>query len=454
MERANEEAIVDQKAAATTSSLAANSPLMELHETWAFLSLDKKVDAFHNLSRSDSDDFFLSLKAKDQADLILALPDGERRLWIRLLPPDDLTDVIQEAEGDREVFLRYLDGPTHKEVAALLAYAEDEAGGLMNPRFARVRPEMRVDEALRYLKMQAPMLETMRYCYVLDVDQKLMGIVSLRLLFKEDGDRIVRDIMRSGIVSATDTMSQEDMKDLFSRSGLMAVPVLDDKGHMKGIVTVDDIVEVIEEEATEDIQRLGGSEVLDAPYLQISLRRMIKKRGGWLVVLFLGEMLTATAMGYYEAEISRAVVLALFIPLIISSGGNSGSQASTLVVRALALRQIRLRDWWRVLAREVVVASSLGLILGLIGFIRIMLWPTRATIYGEHYLLIAFTVAISLIGTVLWGSLSGSMLPFILKKLKLDPATASAPFVATLVDVSGLVIYFTVASIILKGVLL
>jgi magnesium transporter len=273
-------------------------------------------------------------------------------------------------------------------------------------------------------------------------------------LFVADGDTPVRSMMRTATIATNETMSQEEIATLFSKSALMAIPVLDDDGRMKGIITVDDIVEVVEEEATEDIQRLGGSEVLDAPYLKISLLRMIRKRAGWLVILFLGEMLTATAMGHFEKEIERAVVLALFIPLIISSGGNSGSQASTLVVRAIALGEVRLRDWWRVLRRELIVGTALGAILGSIGMVRILFWPTRVQLYGEHYALVGLTVATSLVGIVLWGSLSGSMLPFLLKRLRLDPATASAPFVATLVDVSGLVIYFTVASLILSGTLL
>ena len=222
---------------------------------------------------------------------------------------------------------------------------------------------------------------------------------------------------------------------------------------MKGVVTVDDIVDVVQEEATEDIQKIGGMEALDEPYLDIGLFRMIRKRAGWLSALFLSETLTATAMGYYEHEIARAVVLALFIPLIISSG-NSGSQASTLVVRAMALGEVRLRDWWRVMRREFAAGLALGSILGMIGLLRILLWPTRAALYGEHYVLVAITVACSLVGVVLWGTISGSMLPLIMRRLGFDPASASAPFVATLVDVTGLVIYFTVASVILYGTLL
>jgi magnesium transporter len=384
------------------------------------------------------------------------MPKDHKRHTLRLLAPDDLPDLLQSDEPEpREDLMVALDPLTRREVTALLAYEEDEAGGLMNPRFARVRPDMSVDEALKYLRRQAEgRLETMRYVYVLGPEQRLLGVVSLRQLFMAPSQSRVSDIMRTNLVCADENLDQEELRQLFSRSALMAVPVIDDEHRMKGIVTVDDIVEVVEEEATEDIQRLGGTEVLDAPYLRVNLFEMIRKRAGWLVILFIGEMLTATAMAYYEQEIAKAVVLALFIPLIISSGGNSGSQASTLVVRAMALNEVHMRDWWRIFRREIVVGSMLGAILGGIGFLRIVFWPTRAVVYGEHYVKIGLTVAVSLIGVVLWGSLSGSMLPFVLRRFKLDPAVASAPFVATLVDVFGVVIYFTVASIFLRGTLL
>lgn len=434
---------------------ASRVSIYELREKWPVLSSSERLEQFASLPRADADEFFLSLKPKDQGDLISALPQGELRIWLRLLPPDDLTDVIQELpSSSRSFILSQLDSPTRKEVVSLLAYKEDEAGGLMNPRFVRVRPEMNVDEAIRYLRKQAMTAETARYLYVLDLEQRLLGAVSLRKLFSTDGETVIRDIMRTSLVTVNETMSQEEISELFSKSSLMAIPVVTSSQQMKGIITVDDIIEVVEEEATEDIQKLGGSEVLNEPYLEINIFHLIKKRASWLVVLFVGEMLTATAMGYFEREIEKAVVLALFIPLIISSGGNSGSQASTLVVRALALREMRLRDWWRVFARELFIGTALGSILGLLGLTRILLWPAREELYGEHYVLVGLTVAFSLIWIVLWGSLSGSMLPFILKKLKFDPATASAPLVATIVDVSGIMIYFYVASLVLKGTLL
>jgi magnesium transporter len=250
-------------------------------------------------------------------------------------------------------------------------------------------------------------------------------------------------------------MDQEQLAQIFTEKHLLAVPIVDATGHMKGIVTVDDIVDVVSEEASEDIQKIGGTEALDGPYLEVGFLQMVRKRGGWLAALFLGEMLTATAMGHFEKEIAKATVLALFIPLIISSGGNSGSQATTLVIRAMALGEVRLKEWWRVVRREFASGLALGCMLGSIGYVRIILWQTIGWYdYGVYHQFVALSVALSLVGVVLFGTLAGSTLPFILRLLKFDPASASAPFVATLVDVTGLIIYFTVASMILAGRLL
>lgn len=428
----------------------------ELQDAWPLLLTEDRLEGFKLLAQADADDFFLSLSARDQAALLLTLPAGERRLWLRSLAPDDAADVIQEvSQEERAELLALLDEVARAEVSALLSYAEDEAGGLMNPRYARLRPDMHVDEALSYLRRQArERIATIYYVYVLDGQQRLVGIISFRELFAAPGDKKVQDVMRTDMVTVSEQMDQEAVSLLFAQYDFMALPVVDAEGHIKGIVTVDDIVDVVQEEATEDIQKIGGMEALDGPYLQIGFTQMMKKRAGWLSALFLGEMLTATAMGYYEHAIERAVVLALFIPLIISSGGNSGSQASTLVIRAMALGEVRLRDWWRVIRREIFAGLVLGTILGLIGLARILLWPSRAQIYGEHYFLVGLTVAVSLVGVVLFGTIAGSMLPFILRRLGFDPASASAPFVATLVDVTGLIIYFTVASFILYDVLL
>src|SRR5438093_9637224 len=428
----------------------------ELYDAWPILSPDERVECFEVLERKDADDFFLQLNARDRAELILGLPPGERRLWMRLLAPDDAADLIQEAPAEeREGLLALLDDATRREVKGLLDYAEDDAGGLMNTRYSRLRADMTVDEAISYLRRDARAREKIvYYAYVVDVEERLLGVVSFRDLIVASGEKLVREVMRTEVISAPEDLDQEALTQLFMRHHLMMVPVVDAQGRIKGIVSVDDIVDVVQEEATEDIQKLGGVETLEGPYLQVPLLRMIQKRAGWLAALFLGEMLTATAMGQFQTEIARAVVLALFVPLIISSGGNSGSQATTLVIRAMALGEVRLRDWWRVVRREVMAGLSLGCILGTIGFMRIIIWQSFSDLYGPYYMFVALTVSCSLIGVVLFGTIAGSMLPFILRRLGLDPASASAPFVATLVDVTGLVIYFTVASIILRGTLL
>jgi magnesium transporter len=429
----------------------------DLREAWLLLAPEDRRLGFGQLPRSEAEDFFLALAARDQEELVLSLPPEERRSWVRLLPPDDAADLVQEAPAEeREGLLALLDDTTRREVTALLAYAEDEAGGLMNPRFARVRPDATADEAISYLRRQARErnIEAIYYAYVLDEEQRLLGVASFRDLFAAPPERRVREVMRTDVVSVSEDMDQEAVSRVFAESDLPAVPVVDARGRMKGIVTVDDIVDVVDEEATEDIQKFGGVEALGVPYLEISFRKMIGKRAGWLSILFVGEMLTATAMAFFEDEIARAVVLAVFLPLIISSGGNSGSQASTLVIRAMALGEVRLRDWWRVAGREVATGLALGLILAAIGFVRILVWQRIGHVYGEHYLLIASTVSVSLVGVVLFGTLAGSLLPFVLRRLGLDPASASAPFVATLVDVTGVAIYFLAASAILSGSLL
>jgi magnesium transporter len=430
--------------------------LDELADAWPVLSLEEKIEGFRLLPQSVGEEFFERLDPAEHAELVLGLPPAEARLWFRFLEPDDAADAIQAAPEERRAeLLALLDERTRRDVTALLAYAEDDAGGLMNPRYARLRPEMKVDEAIAYLRMQArERLEAIYYVYVLDADQRLLGVAPFRELFAAPSDRTVRDIMRPVKVSAREEMDQEDLGRLFKEHGFLAIPVVDGENRMKGIVTVDDIVHVVEEEATEDIQKLGGVETLGEPYLQVSIPRMIRKRAGWLTALFLSEMLTATAMSYFEDEIARAVVLALFVPLIISSGGNSGSQATTLVIRAMALGELRLRDWWKVLGREAATGICLGLILGVIGLARILLWQGAFHMYGEHYFAVALTVSLSLVGVVLWGTLSGSGLPFVLRSVGFDPASASAPFVATLVDVTGLVIYFLTAKAILTGALL
>ena len=428
----------------------------DLRESWRLLAPDDRLDAFNSLPRHEAEDFFLEISARDQFDMVCAIAPEQRRSWMRLLPPDDAADLVQEASGEqREALLALLDEPTRREVMALLAYAEDEAGGLMNPRYARVRADVGVDEAISYVRKQArEHLENVYYVYVNDAEQRLVGVVSLRELFAAASDRTVRDIMSTSLVTARSDMDQEELSRLFAAHDLQAIPVVDANGRMQGIVTVDDIVDVIQEEATEDIQKMGGTQALGAPYLQLGLLQMVRKRVGWLAALFISEMLTTTAMAHFEAEITRAVVLAVFIPLIISSGGNSGSQATTLVIRAMALGEVRLRDWWIVIRRELASGLGMGIVLGTIGFARVLLWQGLFHSYGQHFMLVALTIGGSVVGVVTWGTFAGSMLPFLLRRVGLDPASASAPFVATLVDVTGILIYFTIASQILRGTLL
>jgi magnesium transporter len=445
MRRASERPIPDDELTAA-----------DLREIWSILSLDERVQGFRVLPREEAENLLFGLTDSDLTQLVLALKPTDRRYWVRLLPPDDIADLIQGAPSEeRDGLLGLLDERTRHEVNALLAYSEDEAGGLMNPRYARVRPDMTVDEAISYLrKLARQSLGTFSYAYVLDEQQKLLGVISLRELFASAGERKVRDAMQTGVVTLQENVPQEQVSRIFAETDLVAIPVVDDEGRMKGVVTVDDVVDVVQEEATEDIQKFGGMEALEAPYLNTGFLEMVKKRGVVLAALFLGEMLTASAMSHYEDEIARAVILALFVPLIISSGGNSGSQASTLVIRAMALGEVQLRDVVRVLRRELGAGLVMGGGLAIIGFTRVVVWQQIWPIYGQHYLLVAGSVAISLVGVVMLGTVTGGLLPFLLRRIGLDPASSSAPFVATIVDVAGLMIYFTVAGVVLHGTML
>ena len=393
------------------------------------------------------------MPVRDPVELVLSMPEEERRSWLRTLAPDDAADLIQDApRKERSSLLAALDPWPRAEVSALLAYKEDEAGGLMSPRFARLRPEMEMDEAIAYLRRQAGQVETIYEAYVLDSDQRLLGVVSLRELLSAARNQNVRNVMRTRFQSVLADERQVAVAKLMADHRLLAVPVVNRAGVMQGIVTVDDALQAAREDADRDLQKAGGMEALDGPYLGTGIGKMIRKRAGWLSVLFLGEMLTATAMGFFEHEIARAVVLALFIPLIISSGGNSGSQAATLVVRAMALGEVRPRHWWRVLRRELLSGIALGSVLCALGAARILLWHGVSGAYGEDFARVALTVGSSLIGVVMFGTIAGGMLPLLLRACRLDPASASAPAVATLVDVSGLIIYFSLAKVfMLKG---
>jgi magnesium transporter len=388
------------------------------------------------------------------------LEDLEPALAAQLLarmPADERIDVLQQA-GTRvgRRLIPELPGPLRAEAERLLQYPPHTAGGIMTTEFVRLEPGLTVGQSLARVRQMARDFEHIYACYVLDPEGRLLSAVSLRDLVLADEQRPITEVMTPNPVSVQVLEDQESVAGKISRYNLLAVPVVEPGGRVVGFVTVDDVIDVLIEEQTEDVLRAGAVEpgALDEPYLEAPFWRLVRKRAGWLVFLFLGEMLTATAMGFFENEIARAVVLALFVPLIISSGGNSGSQAATLIVRALALGEVRLRDWWRVVRRELGAGVALGAVLGSIGFVRIALWSLFVPLYGRHWPLVGLTVALALVGVVTWGTLSGSLLPILLKRLGFDPASSSAPFVATLVDVTGLVIYFSIAALVLRGTLL
>jgi magnesium transporter len=432
-----------------------NWPAGDLAELMEPLSADKEAVVFRLLPRDEAAQIFAYLPTERQQELLKAMAQEEVVNILNEMSDDDRTELLEELPAQvTQRLLNMLSPEERRRASLLLGYAENSVGRLMTPHFVRLRPHSTVAQALDHIRKYGVDSETMSIVYVIDEHGKLIDDLRIRQILLSSPDTMISDLMDSRFVALKATDDQEVAVEAFREADLNALPVTDTDGVLIGIVTVDDILDVAEEEATEDIQKMGGTEALDEPYMEIAIPSMVRKRATWLIVLFLSEMLTATAMGRFENEIAKAVVLSIFVPLVISSGGNSGSQASTLIIRAMALGEVTLKDWWRVMRREILSGLSLGAILGMIGFIRISLWAVLFHSYGEHWLLIALTVGIALIGIVLWGSLSGSMLPFLLRRVGLDPATSSAPFVATLVDVSGLIIYFTVAAIILKGTLL
>jgi len=434
-----------------TAGPSAVDRLQDFTNEWQSVPREERAMAFRTLDSSLAADFFLGMDGGDRALLVSDLAPYEQRVWIRLLPADEVADLIQDIdEEQRSTLLGMLDRTARAEVEALLMYREDVAGGKMNPRFARVSPGMSAQQALAYLRLQAAeQVPLISYVYVVASDDTLEGVVSFRELILAPPARSIRDVMNTDVVSVPEDLDQESLSDVLRRNNLLAVPVVDPDGRMKGVVSIDDVLDVVREEATEDIQKLGGLEALDTPYFQTGFPAMMRKRGGWLSLLFIGEMFTATAMGFFESEIEKAVILAVFVPLIISSGGNSGSQASTLVIRAMALGEVGVREWWRVARREVVIGLALGVLLATIGALRIGAWELAFGAYAGIFPRLAATVAISLVGVVAWGTFAGSSLPFMLRRAGFDPASASAPFVATAVDVTGLIIYFSVARVIL-----
>jgi magnesium transporter len=427
----------------------------DVAELLTSLSLEDQVIVFRVLPRKAAATVFEYLSQEAKEGLLKTMAQGEVAELLNNMAPDDRTLFLEELPAEVTRELLALLTPAERSVAvSLLGYPEKSVGRLMTPNYVAVREQWTIQQVLDYVRTHGHDSETLNVIYVVDETGLLIDDVRIREFLLAPVDRKVADLMDRRFVALKATDDQETAVSVFRQYDRSALPVTDTAGMLIGIVTIDDVLDVAEATATREIQRIGGSEALDEPYMQVGFGRMIQKRAGWLTALFLGEMLTATAMGAFEKEISRAVVLALFVPLIISSGGNSGSQASTLVIRALALGEVTLRDWWQVMRREIFAGLSLGVILGSIGFLRITVWSAFSNIYGPHWLLVAITVAVALVGVVLWGTLSGSLLPFLLKRLGFDPAASSAPFVATLVDVTGLVIYFSVALVVLRGTLL
>jgi magnesium transporter len=419
------------------------------------LSVEDQVVVFRLMPRKDASAVFEYLAQEAKEALLKGMAQGEVAELLNNMAPDDRTEFLEELPAEATRQLLALLTPTERAVAlTLLGYPEKSVGRLMTPHYVAVREQWTVREVLDYVRAHGQDSETLNVIYVIDEQGLLVDDVRIREFLLAPLDRRVAELMDRRFVALKATDDQEAAVNVFRQYDRSALPVTDTAGMLIGIVTIDDVLDVAEATATREIQRIGGSEALDEPYISIAFWKMIQKRAGWLTALFLGEMLTATAMGAFEEEISKAVVLALFVPLVISSGGNSGSQAATLVIRALALGEVTVRDWWRVMRRELLAGLALGAILGSIGFLRITLWSAFSDIYGPHWLLVAITVSVTLVGVVLWGTLSGSLLPFLLKRLGFDPAASSAPFVATLVDVTGLVIYFSVALVVLKGTLL
>jgi len=422
---------------------------------------DEQVIIFRVLPHALAADVFEYLDFDAQQKLLHAMAHEQVVAILNEMSPDDRTAFLEELPSAAARQLIRLLTPEERRIAqSLLGYPEDSVGRLMTPDFIAVKEDWTVQQVLDYIREHGRDSETLNVIYVVDERGKVIDDIRMREFLLRPLGSAVRDMMEKVFVTLNATDSQQDALNVFRKYDRTALPVVDSSGVLVGIVTIDDMLDVAEAEATEDIQKFGGMEALDEPYMRIPLWRMVRKRAGWLVILFLGETLTATAMANYQAELAKALVLALFLPLIISSGGNSGSQASTLMIRAMALGEVTLRDWWQVMRRELQAGLFLGAILGAIGVVRVGAWAIvgeqylHQQPYGAHWPLVALTVGIALVGVVLWGTLSGSMLPFILRRVGADPAASSAPFVATLVDVTGLIIYFSIALVIMRGVML
>lgn len=398
---------------------------------------------------------FKILETPTQQDIIQKLPPSKTAELLNELPPDDRTALLEDLpSGVVRELIKLLNPEERKITLSLLGYPENSVGRLMTPDYVYVYEKNTVREVLDIIRRVGKNSETIDVIYVINEKGELLDDIRIREFILASPDKRVSELMDDRVISLNAYADQEEANEAFKMNNRVALPVVSNSNKLLGIVTIDDILWVANEEFTEDIQKIGGTEALEQPYLEISLLQLFKKRVVWLIVLFIGELITISAMHQFEDEIAKVVILATFIPLIISSGGNSGSQAATLIIQAMALREISIADWWSIMRREIFSGLLLGLTLCILGFSVITIWHLLSHTFGQYYLSVAFTIGISLTGVVLWGTLVGSMLPLILKRLGADPAASSTPFVATLVDVTGLIIYFSVALLILKGKLL
>ncbi len=417
---------------------------------------DERLLAFLKVPKEYKADVFSHLDPDFQEETIRSIGSEEVSEILNAMTPDDRTALFEDFPDELIKYSINLLNPQERRIALkLLGYHSDSIARLMTPYYIQIRKEWTAKRCLQQIKKVGKKVETMNHLYVVDERNRLIDDITIGTLLLAEEDALVSEFSDNHFVAITTTTTKEDAVSYFEKYDRTALPIVTESGVLVGIVTIDDILDQIEQQNTEDIQKFGGVEALDDPYLQTNWFEMIKKRGFWLIILFFMQMITASVMGIYESEIAKAVVLTLFVPLIISSGGNTGSQAATLIIRAMALQEITTKDWWLVMRKEILTGAILGAVLGVLGFLRILLWHEMGWFnYGPYWLFVGFSVAVSLGMIVLWGTLSGSMVPFILKKFNLDPATSSAPFVATLVDVTGLIIYFTVAGLLLTGKLL
>jgi len=448
-------ALLDARDLGTLKEVLSDWTPADIAELISDLPEHEQALIFRILPRDLAADVFEYIDFDMQESLLKGLGKEEVAAILNEMSPDDRTALLEDLPGSvARQMITLLSAEERKVAVKLLGYPEESIGRLMTPDYIAVKPEWTLAEVLDHIRKYGKDSETLNIVYVVDEKGKLVDDMKIRDIILAPTESKVFDIMDENFVALHVTDDQESAVEVFKKYDRVALPVVDAMGLLIGIVTVDDVFDIAEEEATEDIHKLAAVEALDEPYSTIPIFSMVKKRAVWLTILFIGEIMTAIAMGHFEEELSKAVVLSIFIPLIISSGGNSGSQAATLVIRAMALGEITLKDWWLIMRREVMSGFSLGCILGAIGFIQVAALANFTGSIGVHWILVGLTVGFSLVGIVLWGTLSGSMLPFILKRVGADPATSSAPLVATMVDVTGLIIYFSVAILILGGTLL